>query len=102
MICTTVVYPTAPDTRFDRSYYLQRHMPMVSRRWSPFGLKQTQVIEGTKGLDGSKPACYMIALLYWDSVEGVQRALAEAPEVMGDIANYTNVQPVVYVGEVVM
>src|SRR5215467_2188786 len=102
MICTTVVYPNEPDSRFDRSYYLERHMPLVNRRWSPFGLKEAQIIDGRPGLDGSKPACHMMVNLYWDSIESVQRALAETgPEIMGDIPNYTNLQPIIYVGEVV-
>jgi uncharacterized protein (TIGR02118 family) len=101
MICVSVVYPTLPDTRFDKTYYLERHMPLANSRFQPFGLKRTEVLSGKPGLDGSAPAYHMMANLYFDSMENLQRALAQVGgEVMADIPNYTNTAPIIYVGEI--
>jgi uncharacterized protein (TIGR02118 family) len=101
MICVTVVYPNTPGTRFDRSYYTERHMPMANARFGPFGLKKAEILSGKPGLDGSAAAYHMMANLYFDSMEKMQDGLAKVGgEVMADIPNYTNTQPVIYVGEV--
>jgi uncharacterized protein (TIGR02118 family) len=102
MICVTVIYPTIANTKFDKSYYLERHMPFANERFKPFGLIKAEVLDGRPGLDGSAPAYYMLANLHFDTIENLQNALAKVgPEVMADIPNYTNTQPVIYVGEVV-
>ena len=39
--------------------------------------------------------------LLFDSVDAFQSAfVAHAPEIMGDISNYTNIQPIVQISEV--
>ena len=44
-----------------------------------------------------------ICNLHFDSVEAFQQAFGpHAPAIMGDIANYTDVQPVVQISEVKM
>ena len=98
MICVTVIYPTGPDSRFNRSYYIERHIPLAKAR---LGTKRAELMDGKPGLDGSSPAYHMLANLYFGSSEELQNALAKhGAEVMADIPNYTNVQPIIYVGEV--
>lgn len=102
MICVTVVYPNSPETRFDKSYYMEKHIPFASQKFGAFGFKKAEVLIGRPGLDGSSPAYHMMANLHFDSLENLQKALAAVgAEVMADIPNYTNAQPLIYVGEVV-
>jgi uncharacterized protein (TIGR02118 family) len=102
MICVSVIYPATPDSKFDRSYYLAKHIPFANSAFEPYGLKRTELVDGKPGIDGSKPAYHLMANLYFGSLDGLQTALAtRGPEVMADIPNYTNAQPIIYVGEVV-
>jgi uncharacterized protein (TIGR02118 family) len=101
MICVTVVYPTGPDSRFNRAYYLEKHIPLANSRFEPLGMKKAELLDGKPGLDGSNPAYHMMANLYFTSADALQNALAKhGAEVMADIPNYTNVQAIIYVGEV--
>ncbi|MGZ3578920.1 MAG: EthD family reductase [Syntrophales bacterium] len=60
-----------------------------------------------RGLGGAEPgsrATYIIMFhLYFDSVEAFQAAFGpHAPAIMGDIPNYTDIQPTIQVSEVKM
>jgi uncharacterized protein (TIGR02118 family) len=101
MVCLTVIYPISSDSHFDRTYYLEKHMPLAGALCKPFGFQRAEVLEGRPGPDGSNPKYHFMANLYFDSVEGVQKAFAaRGGEIVADIPNYTNVQPIIYVGEV--
>jgi uncharacterized protein (TIGR02118 family) len=101
MVCLTVIYPTSSGSHFDGKYYLEKHMPFAGRLCEPFGLKKVEVSEGRQGLDGSKAAYHFMANLYFESAEGLQKGFARhGAELVADIPNYTNVQPMIYVGEV--
>jgi uncharacterized protein (TIGR02118 family) len=101
MIKVGVFYPQSK--KFDWDYYLSRHTPMLHKLMGP-ALKKV-VIE--KGIGGGAPgtnATYQcICNLHFDSVETFQAAFGpHAQEIMGDIANYTDAQPIVQIGEVKM
>ena len=101
MIRATVLYP-ASATRFDYDYYLNKHTPMVKELWSPFGLVSVEISKGVSGLaPGSKPPYVTITNLVFTSVEALQGALAAGgAQVMGDIPNFTDVQPEVQLNEI--
>lgn len=46
------------------SYYVQTHMPLVSKCWGGMGLKDWQVVEFAPGADGSLPYSAQ-AILTW-------------------------------------
>ena len=101
MIRATVLYP-ASATRFDYDYYVNKHTPLVQELWKPHGLVSIEISKGLSGLaPGSKPAYITIACLTFTSVEALQGALAATgSQVMGDIPNFTDVQPEVQVNEI--
>lgn len=33
-----VTYQGTPETRFDRAYYVEHHLPLVMQAWQPYGL----------------------------------------------------------------
>ena len=101
MTIVSVLYPRTATSHFDYDYYLQSHIPMVKARWSTMGLEQMSLLRGTAALDGSPPGFAMIAELQCTSREAVDEALAaHGAEVLGDIPNFTDVQPTIQISEV--
>ena len=43
MICVSAFYPAAGESRFDRQYYLDQHIPLVAGLLKPFGLQKIEV-----------------------------------------------------------
>lgn len=99
MIKVGVFYPAT--AKFDWDYYLTRHMPMVGKLLAPT-LKKAEVEKGLGGAGPGAPPTYTaICTMQFDSVDAFQKAfMPHAREIMGDIANYTDVQPVVQISEV--
>ena len=103
MIKVTVLYPQSPGTRFDHDYYRDRHMPMVQARFGA-ALRRYTVERGLAGGAPGQPAPFVAGCeFFFDSVEAFQTAFGpHVAEIMGDIANYTDRQPIVQIGEVVV
>ena len=101
MIRATVLYPSSA-TRFDYDYYINKHTTMVKDLWTSHGLVSVEISKGIAGLiPGSKPAFVTITNLVFTSVEALQGALAASgAQVMGDIPNFTDVQPEVQLNEI--
>jgi uncharacterized protein (TIGR02118 family) len=102
MIRVTVLYPKTSESHFDMDYYLNKHTPMVIDRLMPLGLVRLEVDEGLNGLSPTQPAAYaVIAYLVFENVEALQTGLAaHGAEIMGDIINYTNVQPQIQINRI--
>ena len=102
MIRVNVMYPKQDDGNFDYDYYLNTHMPLVGERWAD-GLRGMEVYRGLSGAGGAAETYVTIANLKFDSVEAFQQALeAHAQEIMGDIPNFTNIDPVIQIEEQLM
>ncbi len=101
MIKVSVLYPGGAGSTFDMAYYLNRHIPMVRARLGA-PCRSAAVEQGMSGpVPGSLPAFNAMGHLYFDSVEHFQAAFGpHAGAIMGDIPNYTNVQPTIQVSEV--
>ena len=102
MIKVSVMYPNKPGARFDHAYYRDKHMPLVKARWA-----QLQALHGGQGLAGGAPgapATYVgMCHIFCDSVESFQAGFGpHAQEIMADIPNYTDLQPVMQISEVVV
>jgi uncharacterized protein (TIGR02118 family) len=101
MITVSVMYPATEGSKFDMDYYLKTHVPLAGARWGSFGLRDAKVLRGTGAPGGAAPSYSVIALLTFESAADFQRAVAaHGKEVMGDIPNFTNVQPVVQINEI--
>ncbi len=95
----TVLYPKTERSTFDHSYYMSKHLPLVAARWTPHGLVSTRVMQGTGSL-GGPPAFELMALMEFPSREAFLAAAGTpADEIMGDIKNFTNVEPIVQFNE---
>lgn len=93
---STVLYPKG--TNFNMSYYLSTHMPLVASKWGPYGLQSWRVVQM-----GAEVQFCVQASLEWESVECMQKALQgpETQEVMGDVKNFADKEPVFLGGQVV-
>jgi uncharacterized protein (TIGR02118 family) len=94
MIRMSVLYPNTEGHVFDHEYYRTQHVPLALRTW---GLEQAEI---DKGVDGP----YVAAVHFrFDSLEAMAAALAAegSAQVTADVANYTNIAPVVQISEIV-
>jgi uncharacterized protein (TIGR02118 family) len=101
MITLTALYPKTADSRFDLDYYLNTHTPLVRERLTPMGLTGIDLEEGLAGgAPDSSPAYALIGHLRFGTIEELQAALiTHGPELMGDIPNFTDVQPVMQISQ---
>ena len=100
MIVLSVLYPKTAGARFDYEYYLTKHMPLVSARFT--NMTKSTVMRGVSAPDGSAPAFEVIALLEFPSLEALAADReAHGAEVTGDVVNATDIKPVLQVSEVV-
>jgi uncharacterized protein (TIGR02118 family) len=101
MIKVSVLYPNGPGNRFDMTYYLAKHMPMVQQKLGS-ALKGAAVEAGLSGdQPGSPPPFLAMGHLMFETVESFQQTFGpHAGAILGDIPNFTNTQPTVQVSEV--
>lgn len=102
LIKVSIMYPFAEGKTFDMEYYEEKHMPMVA------GLLGANLVKYTieKGLASgipNQPLPYMaIGTFYIKNLEAYQAAIGPNRDaVRADIANYTNIAPVILVSEVI-
>jgi len=103
MIKVSVLYPNEEGKKFDMVYYCNKHIPMVQQKLGA-ALKGGAVEQGLSGVEPGSRATYIaMGHLYFDSVEAFQTAFGpHAESIMGDIPNYTNIQPTIQISEVKM
>jgi uncharacterized protein (TIGR02118 family) len=94
MIRLSVLYPTMEGAVFDHDYYREQHVPLALRTW---GLERADI---DKGVDGP----YVAAVHFrFESIEAMNAALSgeTSAQVSADVANYTNITPVLQISEMV-
>ena len=101
MIKVSVFYPNNEGCKFDMDYYCNSHIPMLQEKLGE-ALKGVAVEQGLGGAEPGSPATYVaMCHLLFDSVEAFQDAFGpHAEAIMGDIPNYTDVQPTIQISEV--
>ncbi len=102
MIRVSVMYPNSPGARFDMAYYTSKHMPMVQKKVTTCkGIAAEKGVAG--GAPGSQPTYIATGYLLFDSVEAFQSGFGpHANEILSDIPNYTNTQPVIQISEITL
>jgi uncharacterized protein (TIGR02118 family) len=93
MIRMTVLYPSGDATTFDHDYYKNSHVPLACSTWNV-------AAEIDKGINGPNVAAVHF---FFESMDQMQTAMAVpgTADVMADVANYTNISPVMQISEVV-
>jgi uncharacterized protein (TIGR02118 family) len=101
MFKATIMYPPTPSARFDMAYYIEKHMPMVKNKIGASCVGFTVEAGLAGGAPGSTAPYVAIGALLFESMEDFGAAMAEhGAEIMADIANYTDSQPVMQISEV--
>ena len=103
MIEVTVAYPAGQGPTFNMDYYLKTHIPLFQKRMGA-AMKTIRVSRGIGGSTPRSPAAFVAMVnATFDSAEVFATAFApHAAELQGDAPNYTNIQPVVQISEVLM
>ena len=101
MIKVSVYYPNSSGVRFDMNYYIGKHIPMVQKKVGA-ALKGVSVEQGIAGgTPGAPPTYVAVGHLTFDSVDAFQAAFGPHQAAIGaDVANYTNVEPIIQIAEV--
>lgn len=103
MIKVSVMYPYAPEARFDHDYYRDIHMPMVQDCLGN-ACKYYSVDRGLVGAAPDAPPTYIAAChIFSNSIEEFQAAFEPCiTRILGDVPNYTDLAPVIQISEVVV
>ncbi len=103
MIKVSVMYPNKSGARFDHAYYANKHMPMVKSKMGP-ACKSYAVDRGLAGGTPGAPAAYVaMSHIFFESIEAFQASFApHAKEIMADVANYTDIEPIIQISDVVV
>ena len=102
MIVVSVMYPASAGAKFDMDYYREKHIPLVGARWNACGVREAKVLHGVGAPGGGAAAYSVIALLTFDSAADFEQAVAKhGAEIIGDIANFSSVQPLIQVNDVI-
>ncbi len=105
MIKISILYPNKKNARFDMDYYLEKHMPLAIRLLGAHsGYKGVSVERGLgSAIPGAEAAYVAMCHYLFDSVAAFMAAFApNAGVLQGDIQNYTDLEPVIQVNEIVM
>ena len=105
MIKISILYPNKKGGRFDMRYYAETHMPLAIALLSVHcGYKGVSVERGLGGLVSKTDAVYVVMCHFlFDSTEDfVQAFTPHAARLQSDIPNYTDIEPVIEVNEVVL
>jgi uncharacterized protein (TIGR02118 family) len=101
MIKVSVLYPNGEGVKFDMDYYCGKHIPMVQQTLGA-ACKGVAVEQGLSGATPGSAAPFIGAgHLYFESLEDFQAAFGpHAEAIMGDLPNFTDIQPTIQISEV--
>lgn len=98
----SILYPYEDGKYFNMDYYSKRHMPMVA---SLFGekLKGYSIDKGLSGRTPDDAVTYIaMGYFYFEKLSDYKEAFGpNAEKIRGDIPNYTNIQPIVQISQVI-
>ena len=105
MVKISILYPNDKAGWFDLGYFVDRHMPLqIELLGSHPGFRGVSVEQGVAGgLAGTAPTYQALSHFTFDTLGDFMDAYMTHAEVLqGDVANYTDIEPVVQVNEVLI
>jgi uncharacterized protein (TIGR02118 family) len=86
-----VTYEGAPGDRFNRSYYIGRHLPLVMQAWQRYGLESIAAFFPPLTHVGTLVICEC----RFPNIAAIETAFRppEAQEVMADVPGFTDLAP---------
>jgi len=88
----TVIYKAPKDTAAFEKYYAETHLPLVTASQGEIGFTRAELTRFNANLDGSKPARYRQAELYFPSREAAKKGIATPAfkKVGDDLGNFAD------------
>lgn len=101
MIKVTILYPNGDGKKFDMDYYTKKHFQLLRNLFGN-ALKTTAIDKGIAGGAPGAPVPFVaIGYLYFETIAAFQNGMAaNGSKIRADIPNYTNIQPVIQISEV--
>jgi uncharacterized protein (TIGR02118 family) len=92
MWAVVVLYHTPKDPAAFEKYYAQTHVPLVLKHQKAIGFTKGTLTKFPRNLDGSAPAFYRQAQLWFDSEEALKKGTAtpEFKEVADDLPKFAS------------
>ena len=102
-IKVTALYPDGEGKTFDMDYYCNIHTPMVVELLRGALIGAT-IEKGLAGVEPDSTAPYQaMGNLYFESVEMFQNSFGQnADKIMADLPNFTNIEPIIQISEVMI
>jgi uncharacterized protein (TIGR02118 family) len=90
MAIATVIYKQPKDTAAFEKYYAETHVPLVGANQQEIGFTKAELTKFDSNLDGSPPALYRQAELYFPSMDALKKGTATPgfKKVAGDLPNF--------------
>jgi uncharacterized protein (TIGR02118 family) len=99
MPCVTIMYPNQENAIFDFDYYLDRHMPQTARLLG----NNIEIRKGWSSPTGGPAPFVCICTIRIKSLEEFVTIMTnEGAALIADVPNYTNIEPVIQIDEVVL
>jgi uncharacterized protein (TIGR02118 family) len=97
----TVLYNHPKDTAAFEKYYAEKHLPLFQSKAKEIGITKGILVKFTSNADGSKPAHYREAELWFASQEALKAGMATDgfKAVAGDLKNFSTGGTIVMVGQ---
>ena len=86
-----VTYPGDETTRFDREYYVEKHLPLVTAAWGPHGMQSIAAFFPVGAGEGTIAVC--ACQFRDDAAVAASLAAPETKSVMDDVPHFTDAKP---------
>ena len=92
MAIVTVIYKQPKDTAAFEKYYADTHIPLVGANQAEIGFTRAELTRFESNLDGSAPALYRQAELYFPSMDALKKGTATTgfKKIADDLANFAS------------
>jgi uncharacterized protein (TIGR02118 family) len=100
VIRVAIMYPNTEESFFDMDYYLEHHMPLLAELLGS-DLERYEIDEGVSGGTPAQPPPYAaLGFLYFADEDALRSLGKSGPELMADLPNFTDVQPVIQISQI--
>ena len=102
MIRVSLLYPKTKESHFSMDYYINKHIPLLQKKLKDMGLMRIHIDEGVGSAVPGLPAPFAaIGYMTFNTVDELREGFAaHGSEIMGDIPNFTNVQPLIQISRI--
>jgi uncharacterized protein (TIGR02118 family) len=103
MCKVSVLYPNTEGKKFDMDYNCGKHVELVASLLGD-AIKGATIESGLAGGTPGSPAPYVaMNNLYFNSVQDFEQSFGpNADKIMGDLPNFTDIEPIIQISEVMV